>query len=180
MGFYDRSGPRHAQRGFKCRKGAVSENPAPSPAIPGRRLRLSPQALAVLESALSEAAGVEPCGYLLGQAQGDAAAEAREAVVGLNVHPQPARAYRLDPEAHLAVSRDARARGLRVVGFWHAHLVGAPYPSRADREEAPTFGPSLHLIVGRDEKGPPRVTAWRALQEGPSQGDFEELVLEVL
>ena len=180
MGFYDRSGPRHAQRGFKCRKGAVVENPAPSPAIPGRRLRLSPQALAVLESALSEAAGVEPCGYLLGHARGAAAAEVQEAVAGRNVHPQPARGYRLDPEAHLAVSRKARARGLRVVGFWHAHLVGPPHPSRADLEEAPAFGPRLHLIVGKNEKGPPRVTAWRALQEGPNQGDFEEIVLEVM
>ena len=51
---------------------------------------------------------------------------------------------------------------------------------RADLQGAPALGPSLHLIVGADEEGPPRVTAWRAFQAGRKDAYFEAVPLEVI
>ena len=157
----------------------MGKRPPPRPASPAPGLRLTPEALATLRRAFHRAGGVEPCGYLLAEAGCDERPNVREAVVGRNTHPLPERAYRLEPEEQLRVSRAARARGLRVVGYWHGHLVGPPVPSRADLDGATVFGPSLHLIVGKDDESPPRVTAWRALQHGPEAGSFREIPIEV-
>jgi len=157
----------------------VSKTPPPHPASPDPCLHLARGIIPTIERAWARAAGMEPCGYLLGAAGCDESPNVLEAVAGRNTHPQPEGAYQLEPEEQLRVAREARGRGLRVVGFWHGHLVGPPVPSRADLDGVAAFGPSLHLIVGADEKSPPRVTAWRALQGGLEAGGFRKLRIEL-
>jgi proteasome lid subunit RPN8/RPN11 len=119
---------------------------------------VSPTALRALLAAHAAAAGSEPCALLIGRddPRGLRVLEARPAP---NVHPAPARSFAVDPAALAAAAREARERGLRVVGSWHAHLAGPALLSRADEAGlrdaalAPQAGgeraPYAFLVTGR-------------------------------
>ncbi|MBI3490449.1 MAG: M67 family metallopeptidase [Acidobacteria bacterium] len=87
-----------------------------------------------------ETAPAECCGLLLG---GDAAIE--EAARTRNASDNPSR-FVIDPADHIACRRDARDRGLAVLGFYHSHPRSGAVPSATDREEAAYPG-HLYLIV---------------------------------
>lgn len=90
-----------------------------------------PEALADILAAHAQAGDAEACGTLLGRVLPDRVViEAFQAA--RNAHPAPADAFLLHPEDALAARRDAEGRGLRVVGTWHGHRRGAPFPSEAD------------------------------------------------
>ena len=131
-----------------------------------RRLTLPAVAGTRLEAAWREGrrTGVEPCGYLLGTAE-DGVLHVAEVRAGRNVHPRPATAFALAPGEHLAVRREARAAGLRVLGCWHGHLQGAPRPSRADAAGLGPLGPHLALLVGHGPSGAAEVRAWLRADE---------------
>jgi proteasome lid subunit RPN8/RPN11 len=88
-----------------------------------------------------EAAPTECCGLLLGDEGG-----VGEAVRTGNVSADPSR-FVIDPADHIAGRREARERGLAVLGFYHSHPRSAAIPSATDREEAAYPG-HLYLIVG--------------------------------
>jgi proteasome lid subunit RPN8/RPN11 len=88
-----------------------------------------------------EAAPTECCGLLLGDDGG-----VREAVRTRNASGDPAR-FVIEPADHIARRREARARGLAVLGFYHSHPRSAAVPSARDRAEAAYPG-HLYLIVG--------------------------------
>ncbi|MBI3400053.1 MAG: M67 family metallopeptidase [Acidobacteria bacterium] len=88
-----------------------------------------------------EAAPAECCGLLLG---GDG--EIGEAVRTRNASGDPSR-FVIDPADHIARRREARNRGLAVLGFYHSHPRSAAVPSATDRAEAAYPG-HLYLIVG--------------------------------
>jgi proteasome lid subunit RPN8/RPN11 len=83
----------------------------------------------------------ECCGILLGR--GD---DVLEAVPAANLSPDPNR-FLLDPATHIRVRRDARGRGLAVVGFYHSHPSSPAEPSARDVAEA-ADDEVLYLIVG--------------------------------
>lgn len=89
--------------------------------------------MGVLLAAHKEALGgrVEPCGLLLG-----GTGEGVVRVQGLrplpNVHQMPDRAFLLPAQGAVAAAREARDRGLTVVGVWHGHLRGTARLSEAD------------------------------------------------
>ena len=62
--------------------------------------------------------------------------------------------FLLDPQDHIRALREARARGLDVVGFYHSHPRTRAYPSATDVAEC-GYADVLHLIVGTDEQGAP-------------------------
>ena len=62
--------------------------------------------------------------------------------------------FLIDPKDHIRALREARARGLDVVGFYHSHPRSRAYPSPTDVAECGYAG-VLHLIVGKDETGAP-------------------------
>ena len=62
--------------------------------------------------------------------------------------------FLIDPHDHIRALRDARSRGLDVVGFYHSHPRSRAYPSPTDVAECGYAG-VLHLIVGKDETGAP-------------------------
>ncbi len=104
----------------------------------------------------------ECCGVLLGRGE-----MILEAVPVRNIAEAPDR-FLLDPEQHIRIRREARARGLEVVGFYHSHPHSPPIPSPTDLAEA-TYPECLYAIVGLVGGAPAvRVFAWRA-------GEFEEL-----
>jgi proteasome lid subunit RPN8/RPN11 len=70
-----------------------------------------------------------------------------EAVPTRNASTQPTR-YLVEPEDHFRVLRDARGRGLEIVGAYHSHAITQPVPSETDLAEAhPHF---LYVIASPD------------------------------
>ena len=84
----------------------------------------------------------ECCGLLLGC--GDDVVEVRPA---RNVASSPATRFVIDPKDHIDARRDARARGLEILGFYHSHPHGAAVPSATDLAEA-TYPGSMYAIIG--------------------------------
>jgi proteasome lid subunit RPN8/RPN11 len=122
-------------------------------------LAISTAAQAVVLRAARQAVGAEACGYLLGtRAAGSARIDA--ALVGENAHPRPAHAFRLSPRDQLAARREARLRGLEVVGHWHVHRLGPARPSAADRRGTDASVAPWMVIVGRRADGTWELTAW--------------------
>lgn len=89
---------------------------------------------------------IEACGILIGTVAGDLVTvhEVRR-TKNLELRFATSR-YELDPRAHLTAWRQARDRGLVVVGFWHSHPDAEPEPSPLDLEQA--WPDTSYLIVG--------------------------------
>ena len=106
---------------------------------------------AILAHARAEAPR-ECCGLLIG-----AAGEIVDAVAAANLASNPATRYLIDPRDHLRAIRDARARGLEVIGAYHSHPRSDASPSATDAAEG--FTNFLFIIVGLTAD-PPQVTGW--------------------
>jgi proteasome lid subunit RPN8/RPN11 len=121
-----------------------------------------------IRAAAEAAVPAECCGLLLGTA--DAIVQAWPA---RNTASEPVRRYDVDPADHVAAVREARRRGLSVVGAYHSHPRMSPAPSATDLAEAlPDF---LYLIAGREtaEAG----WALRAFRLEAREPNFAEVVL---
>jgi proteasome lid subunit RPN8/RPN11 len=88
-----------------------------------------------------EAAPDECCGLLLGRDD-----EVVEAFRARNIADQPASRFLIDPHDHISGQREARARGLDVLGFYHSHPGSSPEPSARDLDEF-TYPGHLYAIV---------------------------------
>ena len=98
----------------------------------------------VLEKVIAHAHSATPaecCGLLLGTSD-----HVVDATPTHNVAASPTR-YLIDSADHIAGRREARQRGLDVVGFYHSHPHSAAAPSERDRAEA-GYPDHLYLIVG--------------------------------
>ena len=113
------------------------------------RLRSS-AAAAIVEHA-REAQPRECCGILLGTGS-----RILESVRVQNLATDPDR-FLLDPKQHIDIRRDARRRGLEVIGFYHSHPHSAAQPSATDVAAADTE--ALHVIVGL-LRNPPSIRAF--------------------
>jgi proteasome lid subunit RPN8/RPN11 len=103
----------------------------------------------VLDDVLAHAREEEPrecCGILLGTSL-----RIEQSVRARNLADGTTR-FLIDPRDHLAAIRQARARTLRVVGFYHSHPRSRAYPSETDVAESGYAG-VMHLIAGRGEDG---------------------------
>ena len=101
-------------------------------------------ARAVLDEVVAHARAAAPCeccGLLVGQA--DAIVDAVRAA---NVADDPVRRFLIDPKDHIGARRQARTRGLAVVGFYHSHPLSPAEPSATDVAEA-SYADYIHLIV---------------------------------
>ena len=97
----------------------------------------------------------ECCGVLLGKEQ-----DGRKVVLDLlplkNARADsPHNRFLILPEDFLRSEREARARGMDILGFYHSHPDHPARPSEYDREHAWPWYTYLILAV---EKGRPRVT----------------------
>ena len=90
----------------------------------------------------------ECCGLLLGRDNViEAAHRAR------NVSDRPTTRFVVNPRDHFEALREARHRGLSVVGFYHSHPQSPPEPSETDLAEA-AYPDHLCLIVGLASEPP--------------------------
>jgi len=106
--------------------------------------------------------GREVCGLLLG-----GPGRITAAVPVANIAADPAREFELDPAAHFAAIRAARAGGPAVIGHYHSHPSGLDRPSARDAEAA--FDPSLLWMIVTTAK----LSLWRV-------GDDANFVAETL
>jgi hypothetical protein len=80
--------------------------------------------------------------------------------------------FEIEPEAHITARRQARARGLAVLGFYHSHPHSSPEPSVTDLLEA-SYPDHLYLIVGLASHTPQirlfryRAEPYRSDDDGP-------------
>lgn len=111
----------------------------------------------LLDRILAEAAASptrEICGLLLGSDM--RIAQLRPA---LNVAPDPARAFEIDPAILFAALRAAREGGAMVIGHYHSHPNGSAEPSARDLAAAEPG--KLWIIVGNNV-----ARAWLADRSG--------------
>jgi proteasome lid subunit RPN8/RPN11 len=87
----------------------------------------------------------------------------------MNLSADPNR-FVIDPADHIAARRDARDRGLAVVGFYHSHPHSEPTPSPTDIAEV-TYDGCLYLIVSLVAE--PAVRIFRMDREGPREVEIE-------
>jgi proteasome lid subunit RPN8/RPN11 len=132
----------------------------------------------------------ECCGMLLGRADGDAK-EVSEVVPLKNLRLDSARAQELlplddpgreseknrfliDPLEQLRVEREARSRGLDVLGYYHSHPDHPARPSNYDREHAwPWYS---YVILSVERGNAAEMTSW-VLSEDRLRFDPEPLKL---
>ncbi len=116
----------------------------------------------------------ECCGVLLGHANG-AQKEVREVVSLRNLRRDAKQAqellpvenpgresernrYLIDPKEQLRAEKDARVRGLEVLGYYHSHPDHPARPSDYDREHAwPWYS---YLIVSVEQGEPRDIRSW--------------------
>jgi len=96
-------------------------------------IRIDPEAWRVMVAHAEKTYPDECCGALIGETADDRTRHVREAVPMRNSYdgPQEDR-YELHPEDLLAADRDARARGLDLVGIFHSHPDCDAYFSQTD------------------------------------------------
>ncbi len=133
----------------------------------------------------------ECCGVLLGSANG-LEKVVREVVPLKNLRHDPERAqallpvgdagreternrFLIDPKDQLRVEKEARARGLEVLGYYHSHPDHPAKPSNYDREHA---WPWYAYVILSVEKGEPKeLTCWLLSED---RSVFKPEPLEVL
>lgn len=132
----------------------------------------------------------ECCGILLGSEE-DGAKRVRELAPVPNLRHDPARAQQLlpviepekesernrflmDPKELLRIEKDARARGLAIIGYYHSHPDHPARPSEYDREHA---WPFLSYVIIRVEDGKPLDYASWVLTDDRSLFENEPIVV---
>src|ERR1700737_704776 len=96
----------------------------------------SPRAAAQMRELAAAAYPNEGCGVLIG-ALADGRMEIVEATSARNMNTERARdRYDMDPRDIVVADREARQRGLDVVGFWHSHPDHPARPSQFDTDRA--------------------------------------------
>lgn len=111
----------------------------------------------------------ECCGALLGHVEGDVAVvEVVEAIRNVREEEARRRRFLVDPRDYLGVEREARLRGLDVLGFYHSHPDHPAAPSAFDRLHA---WPNLHyLIVAVADGEPGEMTSWLLSEDRSRMG----------
>jgi proteasome lid subunit RPN8/RPN11 len=114
----------------------------------------------------------EGCGVLIGRFDGRRAVVV-DATSGKNTNTQRSRdRYVLDPADIVHADRDARARALDIVGFWHSHPDHPARPSQFDTDHA--WVDYVYIIVNTTVDGAGDLNGFTLVDEG---GMFEQLPL---
>lgn len=137
-------------------------------------IQLSPEQVESIRAHGAREYPNECCGMLLGQADGDAK-EVSDVVALRNLRHDSERAQELlpledpgreseknrfliDPQAQVRVEKEARSRGLDVLGYYHSHPDHPARPSIYDREHAWPWYSYVILSVERGEAA--EMTSW--------------------
>jgi len=131
------------------------------------RVEISSALLDRIVAIAAASPGVEVCGLLVGTADRIDAIEPCA-----NVAADPSRRFEIDPAALLAAHRRGRNGGPVPVGCYHSHPTGRAAPSPRDAADAAPDGGIWLIAAGG------RVTAWRAVADGPVHGRFLPLAID--
>lgn len=116
----------------------------------------------------------EGCGVLVGSFRGERA-EVVDITRGRNLNTERARdRYVLDPADIVAADREARARGLDIVGYWHTHPDHPAHPSQFDTDHA--WVDYVYVICATTSEGTGDVNAFTLAGEGAA---FDHLLMIV-
>ena len=125
---------------------------------------LTPRQAAAIRAHAERTYPEECCGVLIG---GAGVEPPRVELVReiANVHEdERRRRFLLDPRQHLVAQKEARSRGLAVIGVYHSHPDHAAQPSEHDRRHA---WPNLrYLIVAVEHGTAGEITAWTLSTDG--------------
>jgi proteasome lid subunit RPN8/RPN11 len=138
-------------------------------------LRLDARWSEIVRAHLIRAYPEEGCGVMIGL---DRDGERRvQSVVPLENRREDSRGnrYLIAPEQFLAAEREARGRGLDVVGFFHSHPDHPARPSAFDLEHA---WPYYSYLIVSVERG--LVTDQRSWRLAEDRSGFEPESLEIL
>ena len=141
-------------------------------------IKIDPEAWRVMVAHAEKTYPDECCGALIGELSGGTAADGarivREAVPMRNSYdgPQEDR-YELHPEDLLAADRDARARGLDLVGIFHSHPDCNAYFSETDLKNS---CPWYSFVVLSVQKGRFHHAASFLPDADQTRADKEELI----
>ena len=127
-------------------------------------VHLGAASLAAIRGHARSAYPAECCGFLLGRRAGvDARVAEAPAAVNRCVDA-PGKAFVISPVDYLRTERDAEARGLEVLGFYHSHPDAPPRPSAEDLAYA--WPNTLYLVAGVHQGRPDGVGAFVLSPEG--------------
>jgi proteasome lid subunit RPN8/RPN11 len=115
----------------------------------------------------------ECCGFLLGRSGGEETLVERLIPVENERQDSRHNRFLIHPETVLAAHKEARARGLDVVGYYHSHPDHPARPSEFDREHA---WPGLSYVIVSVEGG--RVAEARSWRLSDDRERFEEEAIE--
>jgi proteasome lid subunit RPN8/RPN11 len=183
--------PATAPEAFSVPPPAPRPPRAPKPVRPRfTHVVIEPAAVASLLAAWGSSTDAEPCGLVVGKRAGETAI-VRGAIPIPNAHVQPDRGFLLSTREALEQARAAGVAGHAILGTFHGHLRGAPFPSAADiaglqaaslgpgNAAAPNALPHVFLIVGRSSGPKPVIRAWtwreQRLRELPMRTPAPEL-----
>lgn len=88
-----------------------------------------------------------------------------------NVERSPVR-YRAEPEAQFRAMTEIEERGWEIVGIYHSHPWGPPYPSGVDVEMA-YYPEAIYLIVSLGDPQRPVVKAFNLAKRPPEEVELE-------
>ena len=116
----------------------------------------------------------EGCGVLIGRSDGEHV-EVLAATSGTNTNTERARdRYVLDPLDLVRADREARTRGLDVVGIWHSHPDHPAMASQFDSDHA--WVDYVYLIVRTTAEGAGDLNGFALSEEG---GTLQQVPLTV-
>lgn len=121
------------------------------------RVTIAASALEAIVAHARRERPAECCGLLVGTGL-----SVTEAVGARNTAADRNR-FTIDPKDHIDARRDARHRGVEVLGFYHSHPHSEPRPSERDRAEA-GYENHLYLIVSLASE-PPETRLFRLEHE---------------
>ncbi len=135
-------------------------------------LRLRARALLAIRAAAEAGYPHEVCGILLGRGGSEPVAE--EAHACDNVVAERSRdRYELDPRAQLRIEKQARERGLDVLGYFHSH---PDHPALASETDNSLSWESTYYLIQAVAAG--RCGELRAWHRGPGQARLAEVPLQ--
>ncbi len=125
----------------------------------------------------------ECCGLLLGQAAAtpEAPRVVAEAYPMRNANEaSPANRFDFDPKEHLRAQREARERGLEIIGFYHSHPNHPARPSQYDLDHAAWPGYSYLIVSILDGHAAPGEAAARSFELAEDRSHFIQEAVEVV
>ncbi|GGO98146.1 Mov34/MPN/PAD-1 family protein [Stakelama pacifica] len=133
-------------------------------------VRISRALLLGLMRAAAASPHAEICGVLRGRE-----GEVRTAIAADNVAAAPSHRFEIDPAVLLRCHRLARRAGaLRILGYYHSHPDGRPYPSSTDAAMAQPDGKLWLIVTDREAR------LWRAVPHGSMHGRFDPVAFDLI